>query len=111
MDDEFGFLYERFNEMLINLKFLIDEVYNQQVHRKNAELKQLQSQINPHFFYNCLFSIIRLIKMQNDEDAVQFTMQLAKYFQFITRNTRDTLPLENESIHARNYVLLQLARS
>lgn len=109
-DDEFGFLYKRFNEMLINLKVSIDEVYNQQIHRQNAELKQLQSQINPHFLYNCLFSIIRLIKMQKDEEAVQFTNQLAKYFQFITRNTRDTVPLENEAAHARNYVMLQLAR-
>lgn len=109
-DDEFRYLYERFNEMLINLNVSIDEVYNQQIHRKNAELKQLQSQINPHFLYNCLFSIIRLIKMQKDEEAVQFTNQLAKYFQFITRNTRDTVPLENEALHARNYVLLQLAR-
>lgn len=109
-DDEFGYLYERFNEMLINMKVSIDEVYNQQIHRQNAELKQLQSQINPHFLYNCLFSIIRLIKMQKDEEAVQFTNQLAKYFQFITRNKRDTVPLENEASHARNYVMLQLAR-
>jgi two-component system sensor histidine kinase YesM len=109
-DDEFGFLYERFNEMLVNLQISIDEVYNQQIHRQNAELKQLQSQINPHFLYNCLFSIIRLIKMQKEDEAVQFTNQLAKYFQFITRNTRDTVPLENEAAHARNYVLLQLTR-
>ncbi|WP_138750873.1 sensor histidine kinase [Paenibacillus sinopodophylli] len=109
-DDEFGFLYERFNEMLIKLQISIDEVYNQQIHRQNAELKQLQSQINPHFLYNCLFSIIRLIKMQKEDEAVQFTNQLAKYFQFITRNTRDTVPLENEAAHARNYVMLQLTR-
>ncbi len=109
-DDEFGFLYERFNEMLVNLQISIDEVYNQQIHRQNAELKQLQSQINPHFLYNCLFSIIRLIKMQKEAEAVQFTNQLAQYFQFITRNTRDTVPLENEAAHARNYVLLQLTR-
>lgn len=109
-DDEFGFLYERFNDMLVHLKISIDEVYNQQTHRQNAELKQLQSQINPHFLYNCLFSIIRLIKMQKDDEAVQFTNQLAKYFQFITRNTRDTVPLENEVAHARNYVMLQLTR-
>lgn len=109
-EDEFGYIYERFNEMLINLKISIDEVYNQRIHLQNAELKQLQSQINPHFLYNCLFSIIRLIKMEKDDEAVNFTNQLAKYFQFITRNSRDTVPLENEVAHARNYVMLQLAR-
>ncbi|MDN4602170.1 histidine kinase [Paenibacillus sp. F6_3S_P_1C] len=109
-EDEFGYLYERFNDMLINLNISIDEIYNQRIHRQNAELKQLQSQINPHFLYNCLFSIIRLIKMEKDKEAVHFTDQLAKYFQFITRNSRDTVPLENEVAHARNYAMLQLAR-
>lgn len=108
--DEFGYLYERFNEMLIHLKVSIDEVYNQRILLQDAELKQLQSQINPHFLYNCLFSIIRLIKMQKDEEAVIFTNQLAKYFQFITRNSRDTVPLENDVAHARHYVMLQLTR-
>lgn len=41
---------------------------------------------------------------------MHFTDQLAKYFQFITRNSRDTVPLENEVAHARNYAMLQLAR-
>ncbi|WP_217591990.1 sensor histidine kinase [Cohnella sp. GbtcB17] len=110
VDDEFGDLYQRYNEMLAKLKTLIEEVYDQQLHRQNAELKQLQSQINPHFLYNCLFSIIRLIKMDKQEEAVKFTDQLAQYFRFITRSTRDTVPLEQEAEHARNYVMLQLAR-
>ncbi len=109
-EDEFGYLYKRFNDMVINLNISIDEIYNQRIHRQNAELKQLQSQINPHFLYNCLFSIIRLIKMEKDKEAVHFTDQLAKYFQFITRNSRDTVTLENEVAHARNYAMLQLAR-
>ncbi|MFD0671108.1 sensor histidine kinase [Cohnella sp. GCM10027633] len=109
-DDEFGYMYVRYNEMLVRLKALIDEVYNQQLQRQNAELKQLQSQINPHFLYNCLFSITRLIKMDKFDEAIRFTDQLARYFRFITRSTRDTVPLEQEVEHARNYVMLQLAR-
>lgn len=109
-DDEFGYLYVRFNEMLTKINALIDEVYSQQLHRQNAELKQLQSQINPHFLYNCLFSIIRLIKLDRREQAVQFTEQLAHYFHFITRSVRDEVPLEQEVRHTRNYVELQLVR-
>lgn len=109
-DDEFGYLYVRFNEMLTKIKSLIDEVYNQQIHRQNAELKQLQSQINPHFLYNCLFSIIRLIKLDKHKQAVQFTDQLARYFHFITRSGRDEVPLEQEVQHTRNYAELQLVR-
>lgn len=109
-EDEFRYIYTNFNDMLYKVKLLIQEVSNQQVHLQNAELKQLQSQINPHFLYNCLFSINRLIKMERLEEATTFTDQLARYFQFITRNTRDTIALANEAEHAGNYVALQLFR-
>ena len=109
-EDEFRYIYTNFNDMLYKVKLLIQEVSNQQAHLQNAELKQLQSQINPHFLYNCLFSINRLIKMERLEEATTFTDQLARYFQFITRNTRDTIALANEAEHAANYVALQLFR-
>lgn len=48
--------------------------------------------------------------MDKFEEAIRFTDQLAKYFRFITRNKRDTVPLEQEVDHARNYVMLQLSR-
>lgn len=48
--------------------------------------------------------------MDKFEEAISFTEQLAKYFRFITRNKRDTVPLEQEVDHARNYVMLQLSR-
>ncbi|WP_162463121.1 sensor histidine kinase [Paenibacillus psychroresistens] len=109
-NDEFQYLYDRFNSMLLNIHSLIEQVYKQKIFLQNAELKQLQSQINPHFLYNCLFSITRMIKMDKSEQAIQFAEQLAQYFQFITKNSQDMVTLENEVIHARNYAVLQLAR-
>ena len=109
-NDEFQYLYDRFNSMLLNIHSLIEQVYKQKIFLQNAELKQLQSQINPHFLYNCLFSITRMIKMDKNEQAIQFAEQLAQYFQFITKNSQDMVTLENEVIHARNYAVLQLAR-
>jgi two-component system sensor histidine kinase YesM len=109
-NDEFQYLYNRFNSMLLNIHSLIEQVYKQKIFLQKAELKQLQSQINPHFLYNCLFSITRMIKMDKNEQAIQFAEQLAQYFQFITRNSQEMITLENEVTHARNYAILQLAR-
>lgn len=109
-NDEFRYIYGRFNEMLQKLKSLFDQVYKQEVLIKSAELKQLQSQINPHFLYNCLFSVIRMIKLERTEQSIRFMEHLAHYFQFITRNARENVRLEDEIAHARNYSVLQLAR-
>lgn len=109
-NDEFHYIYGRFNEMLQKLKSLFDQVYNQEILLKSAELKQLQSQINPHFLYNCLFSVIRMIKLERMEQSVDFMEHLANYFQFMTRNAKENVRIEDEIAHARNYSVLQLAR-
>ena len=53
--DEFRYLYGRFNQMVDNLRSLIDQVYKQKIMTQRAELKQLQSQINPHFYITAFY--------------------------------------------------------
>ena len=48
--DEFGYLYQAFNDTVKSLKTLIEENYEQQIRNQRSELKRLQSQINPHFY-------------------------------------------------------------
>lgn len=64
--DEFGYLYIRFNQMVSRLKQLIEEVYEQRIRNQRSELKRLQSQINPHFLYNSLFILYRMIKVYDN---------------------------------------------
>ncbi|WP_053375286.1 sensor histidine kinase [Paenibacillus sp. FJAT-27812] len=106
--DEFGYLYQAFNETVRSLKKLIEENYEQQIRNQRSELKRLQSQINPHFLYNCFFVLCRLIKSESQkEKAYQFCLYIGQYFQFITRNDEDDIPLELEAEHSRTYVEMQ----
>jgi two-component system, sensor histidine kinase YesM len=108
-DNEFGYLYKRFNNMVRNLNMLIDQVYNQKILMQRAELKQLQSQINPHFLYNSLFMINTMARI-GDENLITFTKHLGEYFRFVTRNSSDNIPLSDEVNHARVYTQIQLMR-
>lgn len=106
-ENEFKYLYHRFNVMVKNLKTLIDEVYMYKILSQKAELKQLQAQINPHFLYNSFFILHRRIKGEEYDVALKFSQELGKYFKFITRNAADEVILSNEVDHALVYAEIQ----
>ncbi|NOU86265.1 HAMP domain-containing protein [Paenibacillus sp. LMG 31460] len=106
--DEFGYLYQAFNDTIRSLRTLIEENYEQQIRNQRSELKRLQSQINPHFLYNCFFVLCRLIKSERQkEKAYQFCLYIGEYFHFITRDGEDEIPLALEVKHSRTYVDMQ----
>lgn len=108
-NDEFGYLYRQFNEMAVNLDTLIQQVYQQKLLMQRAELKQLQSQINPHFLYNSFF-IINTMARLGDDNLIVFSKLLSEYYQFITRNTSDQVTLSEEIRHAIIYTEIQKIR-
>ncbi|MCA0753475.1 histidine kinase [Paenibacillus sp. N4] len=109
-NDEFRYIYARFNQMVASLRTLIDQVYNQKIMAQRSELKQLQSQINPHFLYNSFFIINTMAKRGDNERIEQFSVQLGEYFQFVTRNASDEVTLKQEIHHARMYTEIQKLR-
>lgn len=109
-EDEFGFLYERYNKMLYKLQRLIDQDYKQKLMMQKAELKQLQSQINPHFLYNSFFILHSLAKTEDIERIEMFTKMLGEYFRYITRNGESNVTLKDEIKHARMYTEIQSLR-
>jgi len=108
--DEFQYIYKRFNAMVKKLNLLVHQVYKQKIFAQEAELKHLQSQINPHFLYNSFFCLNNMIMKGDYETAEQFTNQLGIYFHFITRNASDMVTLDNEVAHARIYAKIQERR-
>jgi|GEM_PF-317686 len=106
---EFSYVFDRFNKTVYRLKELIDEVYVQRYQAKVAELKQLQSQINPHFLYNCFFNLYQTAKMHEIEQVIRVTRSLGEYFRYITRGN-DHIRLEEEIKHAQAYADIQEIR-
>ncbi|NMA64638.1 MAG: histidine kinase [Clostridiaceae bacterium] len=109
-DDEFRYIYSHFNEMVSDLDTLIDQVFKQKMLVQKAEMKQLQSQINPHFLYNSFFILNTMARIGDYESLEKFTEQLGQYFQFVTRNAADEISLLKEVNHARVYTDIQAMR-
>ena len=110
IDDEFGYLYKRFNSMCRRLAALIEQIYEQKIRAQNAELKQLQYQINPHFLYNSLFILYRMAKMNEIEGILKLSQHLGGYYQFVTKSASDEVTLGAEIKHAMDYIQIQSIR-
>lgn len=106
-NDEFTYLYQGYNDMVGRLDELIREVYHQKIISQRHELKRLQSQINPHFLYNCLFVLNQLILSGEMETSYRFSLSVGQYFQLMTRDGADEIPLEEEIAHSRTYINIQ----
>ena len=108
--DEFGYLYSRFNHMIERLHILIEENYIARIRTSEAELKHLQSQIQPHFLYNSLFSIKQMAEVENVELIQEFTDYLGQYFRYMSRDSQAEVSLGEEMDHALVYAAIQKIR-
>ena len=115
--DEFNYLYDEFNDMVRRLKNLIDENYSSRLRAQQAELlagqaelKQLQAQIHPHFLYNTYFMMHRMIQDGDEEDALKLSGCLGTFFEYITHNAYNDATLEQELYYVRSYLEIQQFR-
>src|SRR5690606_39681649 len=108
--NEFSLLFARFNIMAQRIQELIENVYEEKLRRREATLKQLQSQINPHFLYNCLFFIKNMARMKNEEAVVAMSLNLGEYFRYTTRLGNQTATLAEELSVIVNYLEIQNLR-
>jgi two-component system sensor histidine kinase YesM len=108
--NEFHFLFGRFNEMAAEIQELIEKVYAEKIRSREATLKQLQSQINPHFFYNCLFFIVSMSRLGENKAVEAMATNLGDYYRYTTRVERQTSTLREELGLVQNYLAIQQLR-
>lgn len=108
-DDEIGHLAGNFNSMLERIENLKEQVVEEQEDKRKYELQALQAQINPHFLYNTLDSIIWMAETQ-DSNIVAMTEALAKLFRISLNKGNEEILLKKEIEHVRNYLIIQSMR-
>lgn len=89
---------------------LMHDILVEQEQKRKSELDALQSQINPHFLYNTLDSIVWMIEGERYEDAVFMITQLASLFRISLSRGRTIISIEDEIRHAKNYMNIQKIR-
>ena len=92
------------------IRQLMDDIVVEQEEKRKSELDALQSQINPHFLYNTLDSIVWLITGERYDDAVFMITQLASLFRISLSKGKTVIKIEDEVKHARNYMNIQKIR-
>ncbi len=108
--DEIADLGNSFNIMLEKIKMLLQQSIEEQEHIQKAELRTLQAQINPHFLYNTLDSIIWTAEAGKNKDVIQLVQALSKFFRTSLNKGRDWIRLEQELDHVRSYLVIQQMR-
>lgn len=108
--NEFQFVMERFNDMVAQIQELIEKVYLEKLRTKEAELKQMQSQINPHFLYNSLHFIKNMTILGDDKAVIAMSVNLGKYYRYVTRLENPMAPLHEEVELIQNYLNIQKLR-
>ncbi|PKM51805.1 MAG: sensor histidine kinase [Firmicutes bacterium HGW-Firmicutes-7] len=103
-------LTHTFNVMVKRIKELIDENKKEQEAKRHNELNALQAQINPHFLYNTLDSIMWMAEAGMSEEVVLMVTALAKLFRISISKGHNIITVEEELEHAKNYLLIQKIR-
>lgn len=108
--EEIADLGNFFNQMMEKLKDSIDKIYDVQKQRRDAELKALVLQINPHFLYNTLSSIIWLCNSDKKEEVIEMTSSLATLFRISISRGQEIVTIREEFEHVKSYVRIQQIR-
>lgn len=110
--DDFFDIYDQFNRNTKRLNELIDKEYKSKAEARNAELKYLQTQINPHFLYNAFYQMYRICRSEGGEMSSEFALLLSGYYEYITHdsNNEGIVCLADEIKQAERYLQIQQFR-
>ena len=108
--NEIGSLTKSFDVMTHKIQELMEQNVHEQEEKRKSELKALQSQINPHFLYNTLDSIIWMAEGKKNKEVVLMTASLARLLRQSISNEDEVVPIAKEVEYARGYLTIQKMR-
>lgn len=108
--DEIEEIYHNFNGMVQEVQRLMQEHYKLGKEVKMAEVRALQAQINPHFLYNTLDTIVWLVEGGMEQDAVDMITSLSVFFRTSLSKGKDIISLAEEERHTLSYLEIQQSR-
>jgi signal transduction histidine kinase len=108
--DEFGQLFKQFNSTAEHLQHLIRDAYVERLARRQAELEFLQAQINPHFLYNTLDCIYRLVLSGDSEEGSRAILSLSKLFRLSLGRGPSIVTIAEAFEQLKHYLELQHLR-
>lgn len=103
-------LSKTFNLMISQIRNLMDQIVSEQEQKRKSEIKALQAQINPHFLYNTLDSIVWMAENDKKLGVVKMVTALANLFRISISRGGDIIDIESEIEHARSYLIIQQIR-
>jgi two-component system, sensor histidine kinase YesM len=109
-NDEIADLGQSFNIMVEKIKGLLEQSIREQKLLQKAELRTLQAQINPHFLYNTLDSIVWLAEANKNESVIHLVKALSQFFRLSLNKGRDWVMIRTELAHAQSYLTIQQMR-
>ena len=107
---ELSVLNSSFNSMIEKIGNLVEDIRVEQLNLRATELKLLQAQINPHFLYNTLDTIIWLAEAGKKDDVVMMVTTLSDFFRTTLSKGRDYISVREEEAHIRSYLQIQQFR-
>lgn len=110
VNNEIGHLGKVFNTMISRLRALMETTVANEEAKRKSEINALQAQINPHFLYNTLDSIIWMSAAGKNEEVTEMTAALAKLFRTSISMGDNFVPLRNETENIRSYLTIQKMR-
>jgi two-component system sensor histidine kinase YesM len=108
--DEITELGMSFNIMIGKIRVLLDSKIKEQENLKKAELRALQAQINPHFLYNTLDTIIWMAESQKTDQIIAIVSALSSFFRISLSKGRDWITIGEEIERTRSYLTIQRMR-
>ncbi|MDD2978425.1 MAG: sensor histidine kinase [Hespellia sp.] len=109
-DDEIAVLTESFNEMTTEIGQLVEDIKTEQMNLSIIETRLLQAQINPHFLYNTLDTIVWLAEEKQTKEVVSMVTWLSDFFRSTLSEGRDSVTVEEEKHHIESYLKIQQFR-